>query len=244
MRTKRWLRVWGDQDGFCDSEDDPVSQNSSPDFALSSRTTAYSINTTAYSIHEHNFECRTLSTPADPDAYAMLRRACLQVLSGEHLPRGLHSGRVYIEDPVNGLITAFLFALSDPHARGGQRHYALLAVAKPGSSRVMEASSSIWPFFENLVNKLKEHTEQQLKRRGCLSGGNLALDVSNVSSFLTGRTVDPDGFPRHGGINIRARSLAEMSGDELIFPWIHQQLELLLAYLATRFGDLLVEPEK
>lgn len=43
-----------------------------------------------------------------------------------------------------------------------------------------------------------------------------------VSSFLTGRTTDPDGYPRqYGAARMRARGLTEMVGDDKFFAELH-----------------------
>lgn len=64
-----------------------------------------------------------------------------------------------------------------------------------------------------------------------------------VSSFLTGRTVDPDGYPRRsGGSNVRARGLAEMVGDELIFAHVHGEFTYLLQNLGKQLGGMSVKP--
>ncbi|KAL8766681.1 MAG: hypothetical protein Q9209_006611 [Squamulea sp. 1 TL-2023] len=236
LRSRERLRVWGSPCSGFDSEEDPQFQTSSP-ISVDSSTTTIS------SIHEHRFECRTTSTPPDPTTYALLRRACLQTLSCEQLPRGLTSGHLSFEDAVNGLTVAWKFRLRDPHARGRQRHYALLAVMKPGSSRAMEASTIIWSCFSKLANRIIADTESLLNEGQYPAGRKSALDMSNISSFLTGRTVDPDGFPRAGGIHIKARNLVEIVGDEYIFPWIHKEFARLLQALAQRFGEILVEPQ-
>lgn len=63
-----------------------------------------------------------------------------------------------------------------------------------------------------------------------------------VSSFLTGRTVDPDGYPqRSGGTNVRARGLAEMVGDELIFAHVHGEFTYLLQSLGKQLGGMSVK---
>ncbi|KAL8685219.1 MAG: hypothetical protein Q9224_005908 [Gallowayella concinna] len=157
------------------------------------------------------------------------------------LPRGQTSGCLSLDDPVNGSTIAFKFPLPDRYARGSRRQYALLAVAKPGSSRVMEAASSIWSCFIRLVNCISAETENLLDEGRLPADVKMALDLTNVSSYLTGRTVDPDGFPRQGGIKIRARSLAEITGDEYIFAKIHRAFEDLLSELAERFEGMFVE---
>ena len=67
-------------------------------------------------------------------------------------------------------------------------------------------------------------------------------NVTPVSSFLTGRTRDPDGYPRrNGAANMRARGLAEMVGDELFFARLHKDFVHLLQILGRQFGGIRVE---
>lgn len=236
LRSKAKIPVWGGPHSDSDADDDPTFNQSSPNSVTSSTTTASSF-------HEHHFECRTTSSPVDPHTFAILRRACIQTLSCEQLPRGLTSGRLSFQDFTNGLTIAWKFRLPDPHARGRQRHYALLAVVHPETSRAMEASPLIWSAFERIVHNIMVDTENLLKQGRCPAGEKSSMDLSNVSSFLTGRTVDPDGFPRRNGINMRARSLVEIVGDEYFFPRLHLEFTRLLRSLADRYGEILVEPQ-
>ncbi|KAL8670674.1 MAG: hypothetical protein Q9168_004795 [Polycauliona sp. 1 TL-2023] len=236
LRSRERHRVWGSPPSELDADEESQYHASLPNSVGSS-------NTTISSFHEHRFECRTTSNPSEPSTYAMLRRACLQTLSREQLLHGLGSGRLSFEDDDNGLTIAWKFWLQDPHARGQKRYYALLAVAKPGPTRAMKASPIIWSCFERLVYKIKADSESILSNGQGSAGRNSSLDMSNVSSFLTGRTVDPDGFPRAGGISMKARNLVEIVGDRYIFPWIHKEFARLLQSLAQRFGETMVEPE-
>lgn len=236
LRSRARIPVLGSP---CDSDgdDDTIfNQQSSP-------TSLTSSTTTASSFHDHHFECRTSSSPVDPNTYAILRRACIQTLSCEQLPPGLTSGRISFQDAVNGLTIAWKFRLPDPHARGRQRHYALLAVANPDAPRAMEASPLVWSAFERIGHNIMTDADNLLKKSQGLASGTSTLDVSNTASFLTGRTMDPDGFPRaRNGISMRARSLVEIVGDEYFFPRLHMEFTCLLRSLADRFGDVFVEP--
>lgn len=62
-------------------------------------------------------------------------------------------------------------------------------------------------------------------------------DYTPVSSFLTARTVDPDGHPRRVGQST-PRSLAEIVGDENIFTFLHQYFVAILRCLGDQFGGL------
>ncbi|KAL8931721.1 MAG: hypothetical protein Q9211_006774 [Gyalolechia sp. 1 TL-2023] len=236
LRSKAKIPAWGSPHSDSDADDDGTFHQSSP-------TSVTSSTTTVSSFHEHHFECRTTSSPVDPNTYAILRRACIQTLSCEQLPRGLTSGRLSFQDSFNGLTIAWKFRLPDPHARGRQRHYALLAVVHPESPRAMEASPLIWSAFERIVYNIMVDTDNLLRQGQGPAGGTPSIDLSNVSSFLTGRTMDPDGFPRRGGITMRARSLVEIVGDEYFFPRLHLEFTRLLRTLADRFGEIQVEPQ-
>ena len=100
----------------------------------------------------------------------------------------------------------------------------------------------IWRVFEKIVNKIMSDAEYNLKNGVCPAGGAAALNFSNTSSFLTGRTVDPDGYPRYGGVNVRARSLVDILGNDKFFAWLHFEFTCLLRSLAERFGETHVEP--
>ncbi|KAL8708796.1 MAG: hypothetical protein Q9220_006357 [cf. Caloplaca sp. 1 TL-2023] len=236
LRSKQKIPVWGSPCSGSDAEDDLALHQSSPNSVASSTTTTSSV-------HEHHFECLTTSSPADPNTYKVLRRACIQTLSCEQLPHGLTSGRLSFQDPVNGLTVAFKFRLPDPHARGRYRGYALLAVVNPESSRAMEAAPIIWSAFERIVKNISSEAERLSRYGHCPAGGKASVDLSNISSFLTGRTIDPDGFPRRNGINMRARNLVEIVGDDYFFPRLHGEFTFLLRSLAIRFGEVLIEPQ-
>ncbi|KAL8900614.1 MAG: hypothetical protein Q9207_005609 [Kuettlingeria erythrocarpa] len=218
-----------------DADDETFHHQSSP-------TSATSSNTTTSSVHEHDFECRTSSSPVDPTMYAILRRACLRILSFEPLPKGLTSGRLSIVDPVIGLTVAWKFRLPDPYARGEQRSYALLAVVNSRPHRAMKACLFIWRAFEKIGRNIKAEAESLLKRDNHQAGGKPAFDVSNTASFLTNRTMDPDGTRRRHGVIQKARSLVEIVGDEYFFPRLHAEFTCLLRSLADRYGEVLIEP--
>ncbi|KAL8739380.1 MAG: hypothetical protein Q9190_007824 [Brigantiaea leucoxantha] len=234
LRSRQLIPSWASQySDDSETEDEPSLQHSSPD--------SFTSDTTASSYHEHKLECRTTSSPVDPNTYSMLRRACIQTLSCEQLPRGLTSGRLLFDDQINGLTVAWKFRLPDPHARGRYRQYALLAVAGHGSRRAMDAAPQIWASFERIVNGVLADTERVLNRGKCPYTGK--PELSNVSSFLTGRSLDPDGFPRRNGVNsMRARSLVEIVGDEYFFPRLHLEFTCLLRSLAERFGRVKLQP--
>jgi len=67
-----------------------------------------------------------------------------------------------------------------------------------------------------------------------------------VSSFLSGRDVDPDGYPMRKP-NLwgrqRQRSLAELVGNEYLFAELHAEFVALLQMLGRTFGGVPVDEE-
>ncbi len=225
----------------CEPDDEPKFPQSSPkSFASDTSRTSRS------SSHPHEFIYRTTSSPIDPNTYAILRRATIRALSCEQLPRGLTSGALSFGDPVDGYTIAYKFRLPDPYARGCQRYYALLALAGPDSARMYKATTIVWRAFRRIAESIITRTEavivQSQTVENVRGGWKPAMPVS---SFLTGRTVDPDGYPRRsGGSNVRARGLAEMVGDELIFAHVHGEFTYLLQNLGRQLGGMSITPPK
>ena len=74
-------------------------------------------------------------------------------------------------------------------------------------------------------------------RHGGEEPSSSSSTVLPVSSFLTARITDPDGFPRQsGGAGPKARGLTEMVGDEKFFAGLHLHFIALLRDLRWRFG--------
>ncbi|KAK2808402.1 hypothetical protein FQN50_004787 [Emmonsiellopsis sp. PD_5] len=194
------------------------------------------------SCHPHIVNYLSLRGPPNPPDYALLRRASIRTLSCELLPRGLSSGPLSFGDSATGYTIAYVFRLPDPMARGKRRSYALVALAGKDAGRAFRACPVIWRVFGRIAAKLvsaAERFQETEKRRddGNSNIGNMAngRNYTPVSSFLTGRTVDPDGQPRRAG-QIRARNLAEIVGNEYIFAELHAQFVALLQQLGAMFG--------
>jgi hypothetical protein len=202
------------------------------------------------SCHRHMLTYLSLRGPPNPADYALLRRSSIRTLSCELLPRGLSSGPLCFGDSVAGYTIAYVFRLPDPMARGKRRSYALLALAGKDAGRAFRASPIIWRIFARVaagISAAAEKHQEEEKRREERShtspnkaGGR---DYTPVSSFLTGRTVDPDGLPRRAG-QIRARNLAEIVGNEYIFAELHAQFVALLQQLGKMFGGVPISEEQ
>ena len=194
----------------------------------------------------------SLRGPSDPADYTLLRRSSIRTLSCELLPRGLSSGPLCFGDSASGYTIAYIFRLPDPMARGRRRSYALVALAGKDAGRAFRACPVIWRVFgriaTSIVNSAEKFQEKQKRReeqnqsksRPSRIGGR---QYTPVSSFLTGRMVDPDGQPRRPG-HIRARNLAEIVGNEYIFAELHAHFVALLQQLGSMFGGVPVAEER
>lgn len=227
-----------------DDSHDPHPHRSSPD---SLRTSAVSSDSAC---HTHLITYLSLRGPPNPSDYALLRRSSIRTLSCELLPRGLSSGPLCFGDSDAGYTIAYIFRLPDPKARGKRRSYALVALAGKDSKRAFGACPLIWRVFgriaSGIVSAAERYQEEEKRREDGSSGAGNKDASSNytpVSSFLTGRAVDPDGHSRHAG-QIRARNLAEIVGNEYIFAELHAQFSALLQQLGIMFGGLPISEER
>lgn len=198
----------------------------------------------------------SLRGPSDPADYALLRRSSIRTLSCELLPRGLSSGPLCFGDSATGYTIAYIFRLPDPMARGKRRSYALVALAGKDAGRAFRACPVIWRAFgriaTGIVNSAEKFQEEQKRREEQNFSNNNSNNGPNriggrqytpVSSFLTGRAVDPDGQPRRHG-QIRARNLTEIVGNEYIFAELHAHFVALLQQLGSMFGGVPISEER
>ncbi|KAK2873311.1 hypothetical protein FQN49_002461 [Arthroderma sp. PD_2] len=213
-----------------------------------------SVHSSSYSsdssCHTHVVTYLSMRGPANPDDYALLRRASIRTLSCELLPRGLSSGPLSFGDQSAGYTVAYVFRLPDPLARGKRRSYALVALAGKDAGRTFRASPIIWRTFSrianNIVSAAEKFQESEKMREQSAAYSHASANTGNVngsgrnytpiSSFLTGRALDPDGQPRRAG-QVRARNLIEIVGNEYIFAELHAQFVALLQQLSAMFSS-------
>ena len=230
LRSRESLQIYGSQQSDSDTEDEePTAVQSSPESFASDASSSY---------HKHTLTYISTSSPLDPNTYSIVRRAIIRTLSCEQLPRGLTAGELSFGDPVNGYTIAYKFRLSDPHARGGHRKYALIALAS-NERRACQATTFIWSCFQQIAAKLVARTEQGLQQSKVVEPNhdeNVKSNILPASSFLTGRITDPDGYPRSGGARPKARGLPEIIGEEKFFAELHLDFIGLLRDLRWRFG--------
>ena len=183
------------------------------------------------------------SKPADAGIYALLQKACIRTLSCEQLPRGMTSGPLSFCDPVAGYTVAYKFRLRDPHARGSHRSYALLALAGHDAGRAYKATPLIWALFERIAADIADSAANNTAQEDpAAEYTNGQPRITSVSSFLTERSMDPDGYPRrNGAASVRAKGLAEIVGNEAFFGGLHQEFVKLLQELGKQFGGMRIE---
>ncbi|BCS29233.1 folliculin domain-containing protein [Aspergillus puulaauensis] len=193
------------------------------------------------SCHNHILTYLSLKGPPNPADYALLRRSSIRTLSCELLPRGLSSGPLCFGDSNAGYTIAYIFRLPDPMARGKRRSYALVALAGKDARRAFRACPIIWRTFDRIATSIytaAEKFQEEEKRRDEQNNavnrpGN--RQYTPVSSFLTGRAVDPDGQLRRPG-QVKARNLTEIVGNPYLFAEIHGSFVALLQQLGSMFG--------
>lgn len=201
------------------------------------------------SCHTHLLTYLSLRGPPNPADYALLRRSSIRTLSCELLPRGLSSGPLCFGDSMAGYTIAYIFRLPDPMARGKRRSYALVALAGKDAGRAFRACPIIWRAFgriaTGIVSAAEKFQEEEKRREEQSNGGSKVggQQYTPVTSFLTGRVVDPDGRPRRAG-QIRARNLSEIVGNQYIFAEIHANFVALLQQLGTMFGGVPISEER
>ncbi|PWY90999.1 hypothetical protein BO70DRAFT_82818 [Aspergillus heteromorphus CBS 117.55] len=226
-----------------DGAHEPHSHASYPDSLHSS-----SVNSDT-SCHTHLLTYLSLRGPPNPADYALLRRSSIRTLSCELLPRGLSSGPLCFGDSSAGYTIAYIFRLPDPMARGKRRSYALVALAGKDAGRAFRACPVIWRAFgriaTGIVNSAERYQEDEKRREEQNNTANRrgSKQFTPVSSFLTGRTLDPDGQARRPG-QVRARNLSEIVGNQYIFAEIHAHFVALLQQLGTMFGTTPISDER
>lgn len=245
-----------DDDGIPPPSSSSLSSSSSPSSSSSSSssmhtpdvsrtsTFATSFPTTPPSTpptHAHTLTYLSTRQPSSLDAHSLLRRSCIRTLSCEQLPR-THTGPLFFGDDRSGYTISFVFRLQDSCARGRMRRYAFIAWAGRDERRAARAYKDILHVFAGMASRIVQMAERR-ETAACGSGSGsgssdassiLSRDSVPVSSFLSGRSVDPDGHPRRA--DVRAKGLAELAGKEGIFLDMHAAFVHLLAQLGRNLG--------
>jgi hypothetical protein len=112
------------------------------------------------------------------------------------------------------------------------------------SSRLSEADllrtaqlSSSMPTSAGAPGEAAASSEGLLLSQRARSSANSPVgsqrNLTDVSSFLSAKTVDPDGYPRVSRDLMRAKGLAEIVGNEKFFVELHAQFCVILYNLAA-----------
>ena len=192
--------------------------------------------------HSHSLEYVSSANPLEAETFSSLRRATVRTLSGEQLLRGQTAGPLWFGDSAAGYTIAYVFRLADLHARGRQRYYALLALAGSDVNRAFEACTLVWTFFEQIANHIMCMAEEVASRRTNHDNPPERGFITPITSFLTGRAMDPDGFPRQGVVSVRANGIAELVDNSNIFCELHMMFVSILQDLGRILGGTRIIP--
>jgi len=156
-------------------------------------------------------------------------------------------GPIFFGDALAGYTTAYIFRIPDPSARGRRRVYALMALSTHRERLAMQTFSFLSTAFRELAAWIQALAEAELDRQEELSraadrspGGSASVARSATgstptSSFLSGRSRGPDG--KAGGMNLRARGLADLVGLPDFFIELHTHFVRLLVELGMLLGS-------
>ncbi|KAJ5748872.1 uncharacterized protein N7511_010568 [Penicillium nucicola] len=242
LRSREMVNSCGNTHSDMDDDSHDFHSHASPPESLRSASVASDA-----SCHTHIHTYLSQRGPPKPADYALLRRSSIRTLSCELLPRGLSSGPICFGDSVAGYTIAYIFRLPDPMARGKRRSYALVALAGRDAGRAFRACPIIWRAFGRIAASIvtaAERFQEDEKTRDELNnpGRQPGRQYTPVSSFLTGRAMDPAG--RRAAGQIRARNLAEIVGNEYIFTELHAHFVALLQQLGSMFGGIPLSEER
>lgn len=81
-------------------------------------------------------------------------------------------------------------------------------------------------------NKSASTSPTSSSRTPSRGGDSISTRLSDVSSFLSAKRVDPDGFARGSREVMQPRGLAEITGNDRIFVELHAKFVLLVSQLA------------
>ncbi|KAK5456894.1 hypothetical protein LTS15_004674 [Exophiala xenobiotica] len=242
LRSREFVCLRRSRSSSVNHDSKPSSYSSS--FASSRSHTRSIPHSNSGDCHDHTLTYLTAKSPDDPEGYAQLRASVIRTLSCELLPRGMSDGPFCFGDSDTGYTISYVFRLTDPRARGRRRAYAFVALAGKDASRAFQACPMLWEAFASMAKGIEaaaqrhlEEQRQKAEEEAQLAESRSSRNYTPVSSFLTARTVDPDGHPRRAG-QATPRSLAEIVGDENIFAYLHQYFVAILRCLGDRFGGL------
>lgn len=214
--------------------------------------------------HLHYMKYLSTKEPIHPDSYTLVRASCIRSLSFETLPRspttlsgaGAHpnfitthsagyaasGGPMFFGDARSGYTTAYIFRISDVHARGHKRVYAFLAISTHQERQVMQKFEYLARRFHHMAAHIQHLAEVEAEKGSDASNspviGSGPFSTPSVpertenrgSSFLNGT----GGFGRRHGaaggpsVSLKARGLAELVGQPDFFYQMHMFFAKLL----------------
>ena len=244
----------------------------------SSRTTSCSSNSTASEnapFHLHYIDYTSTHEPVLASSFSLLRASCLRTLSLETLPiataelatspestnplsfvttqsagSAVSGGPIFFGDRVAGYTTAYIFRISDIHARGHKRIYAFIALSTHKERLAMKTFLMVAAAFRELAVWIQQMAEAEAERAAEMSpvssafysGGGGGITQSTASAFDRPAAVDRGGssfLTSGGGLTRRMgaggkvnqptpRNLADIVGHPQFFVELHRKFVQIL----------------
>ncbi|KAJ4348206.1 uncharacterized protein N0V89_009578 [Didymosphaeria variabile] len=163
----------------------------------------------------------------DPRARGAMRTYALIAMAGRD---GLRATKAMVKiTEVFESIANRIVALADKVLEKDTAVQSRPATAVPYTPPFGTSASSL-PFFQ--TSPVKDRPVSSV------ASSPAARNITPVSSFLSAKKVDPDGYPRISSEVMKAKNLVEIVGMEDFFVWLHGIFCGLLHSLINQFGQL------
>ncbi|XP_069701383.1 folliculin isoform X2 [Periplaneta americana] len=177
--------------------------------------------------HEGRISYLSTQQATQHDVATLVRQACIRSLSCEVSPG--KEGPVFFGDEVRGHVLSYTFFLKDAQARGFHRWFSITILMK---DKFFLLNS--WPFLvENIqvtISELQSKATNVYEREQA-ECPQRALRLAAVHTNSDSKRTS----------NKPSRSLAELTADDQVFPWLHLQFTWLLKAGADRLVEKIVE---
>ncbi|XP_021928434.1 folliculin isoform X2 [Zootermopsis nevadensis] len=177
--------------------------------------------------HEGRISYLSTQQATQHDVAALVRQACIRSLSCEVSPG--KEGPVFFGDEVRGHVLSYTFFLKDAQARGFHRWFSVIILMR---DKFFLLNS--WPFLEEniqtLVSALQAKATEVYERE--------QTECPQRALRLTAAHSSSDGKHQQ---QYTSRSLAELTADKEVFPWLHLKFTWLLKAGADRLVEKIVE---
>jgi hypothetical protein len=248
------------------SDTEPSKSFESTSSRASRRSVPPSPLVTSRATHTHTLTYISTNQPQSPTTYSSLRRTCIRTLSTEVLPHasgammfgdpvaGYTIAYMFrVQDPrARGSIrryaliamvgrdchkaTKAMVKVTEVFQRIANRIIALADKVLEREARPSSAVLNTPPLATSASSLPPLFTSPHRERSFSSTSSSPTRNITPVSSFLSAKKVDPDGFPRFSRDVMKAKSLTETVGQENFFVELHKEFCQLLHSLIKQFG--------